>query len=747
MRRLMDDRAAPPPPVATAPQGAIAPSLGLALACLLHALVFAAVSVAAPMASASWFGVSTGLLALLHAAVAVLALSRRDHALARVWVALAICSLAWLFAVSWVAGSAALYLSALYEGIGRAVAVALACVWAVVVLFTLPISLWGLARVRPRWLGRRAAVAASALIALATIAAFSLRTVARAEPVPAARAEQLAPRLARAAIPHGGPQPGSTLLQLAPISCEQPVDVRRLTLLIGALDRERRPFGACLQAQDGAEIEARLLALLTDRAHPESPVKLDLVRAVQRIPRLHGLLDALSLRPALDGVCTERRCFAPWQLVALDAFTRYRPLEAVRDASFGVALEELGRSLGAADSSTPLYRVESASWIAHGDALTPLVRLRPERTPSDPSAIERAVAGAAGHIVAAQSLDGAFRYLLEPFSGRVDERRVNLPRQAGTVYALCELVPGEHTRATAARALSQLASFERRSGALSALSDQAHVAELGPSALPLIAFLTCRALIGERHDALIGRLARFVLAMQREDGSFFPEFSLSNATPSGAYEPLYAAGQAVLGLVLTEQLARAQPKPDYPAASVLAAAIDRAMAHYGRAYWPKPLRSLFYLEENWHCLAARAALASHRHDDYERFCLDYVRFKRRLILDRGEVVEEFAGGYGLGNMFPPHSTATAGFGEALAAALTVARARGEDTREQAAVLRNVLGFLLRQQWTSANCFACAPGKAAVGGFSESSASPVIRIDYVQHAMAALGHGARALAAR
>jgi len=60
------------------------------------------------------------------------------------------------------------------------------------------------------------------------------------------------------------------------------------------------------------------------------------------------------------------------------------------------------------------------------------------------------------------------------------------------------------------------------------------------------------------------------------------------------------------------------------------------------------------------------------------------------------------------------------------------------------LLKQVLGFVLRRQWTSDSCVACAPGKEAVGGFSESEASPIIRIDYVQHAMAALGHGGRVL---
>jgi hypothetical protein len=105
---------------------------------------------------------------------------------------------------------------------------------------------------------------------------------------------------------------------------------------------------------------------------------------------------------------------------------------------------------------------------------------------------------------------------------------------------------------------------------------------------------------------------------------------------------------------------------------------------------------------------------------------------------------EHAGGYSLSNMLPPHSTATAGFGEALAAAIPVKIARGVDVGPDRALLGHVLEFVLRQQWTEDVCFACAPGLAAVGGFSETSASPPIRIDYVQHAMAALGHGRAAL---
>ena len=60
------------------------------------------------------------------------------------------------------------------------------------------------------------------------------------------------------------------------------------------------------------------------------------------------------------------------------------------------------------------------------------------------------------------------------------------------------------------------------------------------------------------------------------------------------------------------------------------------------------------------------------------------------------------------------------------------------------LLRLILAFVLRQQWSEAACFACDPGRLAVGGFSESMASPLVRIDYAQHALSAMVRGKRAL---
>jgi hypothetical protein len=178
-----------------------------------------------------------------------------------------------------------------------------------------------------------------------------------------------------------------------------------------------------------------------------------------------------------------------------------------------------------------------------------------------------------------------------------------------------------------------------------------------------------------------------------------------------------------------------------PSAEVLHDAVERAMGFYTGPYWDTFVRDFFWLEENWHCLAARASLGHHRNDAYERFCIDYMTYKGRVVLDEhSDVAPEFIGGYSFGNILTPVNTPAAGFGEGMAAAIALKHARGEDYSADVEQMRTVIEFLLRQQWTSDICFACTPHRTVLGGFSESMSAPEIRIDYTQHAWSALGHG-------
>lgn len=740
----MRDEAATLERSAHEPRERALPSKGLAVACVLHAAPLYGAAFTLPWEMTSWFTLVVGALATLHAAVAVAALLRRPRALVLAWRILTVYSLTLLALITGLVGTTALYLIELYRSIGSAISVGLFGIWALFVLFTVPISIWAISRVGllRRVASRRLTQAAVVVGGGAVLCLWLVARTARADVVEGASSAPIV-AVARSWSAHRGAGERS-LFHAEASECAQPVSEERLTLLVTSLNADGEPLGACLQEASAAALAKQLETWLAARAARGAPLKLDLVRAVHAMSRSHAVIDALKVRPALDGVCARQRCLAPWQLVAADAFTKYRPLKAVKDASFGCSFDDLAQRLG---SPTPeheqLVRIETESLLVRGGSATPLRRLRPREMTDDPATLATAVERAERHIQRALQADGSFRYLLDPFSGKTDDATMNLPRQAGTVLVLCEL-GGKRSNRAAAAALEALAGHEQRLGERSALSTSHTRAQLGHTALPLIALASCRPRVGTQHDPLIGRLARLLITIQREDGAFYPELDLRRGKASGLHTPLYAAGQGVFALVLVQALARENPDGPFPPEGVVREAVERAMHHYARDYWPRALRSMFFLEENWHCLAARAALPIHRNDEYEQFCLDYVAFKSRLILRRTEHPDlEHVGGYSLSNMLPPHSTATAGFGEALAAAIAVKRARGADVGAERTLMKEVLGFVLRQQWTAETCFACA-GPDVFGGFSETSASPSIRIDFVQHAMAALGHGLASL---
>ncbi|HLV68705.1 MAG TPA: hypothetical protein VKY73_22965 [Polyangiaceae bacterium] len=735
------------------------PRRGRAVLFLLHALPLGWAAASLPWQLGSWFAVGAGALAALHALTAIAVLARASRLVPALSRAVALASLLFFGGVTWVVVSAALYLSALYRGIGPALAAALFCVWVVLGVFTVPIALVELRRVRsPRSGSLRARVGASATLAI--LATASLALVARsagAVPIaPGSELERMEAILLRSLDDYARSRerrpeaPRAPLHHTVPARCPHPIEPGRLTLLASFANDDGKAVGACLQASSPEHLAERLVARLSAEASGRVPlVKLDLVTATHRLRPTHPLLDALKVRPAEDGVCAGERCLAPWQLVALDAFTRFQPFDAVRDARFGTSFAHLASALGVA---TPegLVRIETRSTLWKPGRLTPLSRLRPPRRALDRAELERATANAERFLLRLQRDTPWFTYALDPFSGRGERGLGNLARQAGTALVLCELGRGSEAVRAAQRALSALTEHAVAIGELEALTLHPEVAALGHSALPLAAFATCRGRASREaqseHDALLGGLGRLLLRMQAESGRFYPELDVKGGAPRGEHEALYAAGQAVLALVLLEEQARLAPSPHFPPVTELRRAIRSATRYYGTAYWPAPLRSLFFLEENWHCLAARAALASHADPDYERFCFEYVAFKGRFILEpEARVDPELVGGYTVSPVFPPHNTPTAGFGEALAAAITVKRARGLPTHTDEARLRRVLEFLIAEQRRDDSCFVCAPDLD--GSFFESAASPRIRVDYVQHALAALGHGATALGLR
>jgi hypothetical protein len=737
------------------------PRWSLATLCVLHAVTFGWLALVLPWRQWTAFTALTAALATLHLATAVLAALRHAR-LAVVWRAQSALALAYLAYVAWGLLSSAWYVHSIYSGLGNGVAAALAASTTLPLLLTLPMALWGIAATGGVVAGWRGSLILLLVVGLGAGRLGMLSRQARGSRLaPSAEAGDLGARLAKSLdmrtlseAPAGSP----SLMTYAAAGCDAPPELPRHTLISTHLadgGRKGKAVVRCFQATTLDELVASWAAKMSEEAL-RGPIKIDLLVERVAMPPSGELVEAFALRPGIDGACAdsdgETRCLMPWQLVALNAFNSHVLLAAVPDARLGASIDKIRKALGV-EPGAAVYRIATAGWLIdeHGVA-RPVSRVPRAQARLDADEALRAVTAARAYIYRAQHGTGRFKYLVDPFTGKTQDEPFSLARQAGTTFAICELASEDlGTRKVVGRSLRFLSRLEQRFGEGRSQGVLRYPANLRPgtlrigaSALSLAAFLRCRHVAKGRYDDLIGRLARMLLGQQRSDGSFEHRVDSRSGKPAPYRGSIYVDGQIVLGLSLLERIAGEQAG-NFPARATLHEAVERAMSHFGGRYWNVFVQPFGFMEENWHCVAAAASLDHHRHDAYERFCLDYVDFKRRLVHDEGSGVHaDFVGGYGFGNVVPPHNTATAGFGEALSAAILVKRARGMDIAPDQELMRAVMGYLVRNQWDEAACFACNRRTPVIGGFSEHMASPRVRIDYVQHAWAALGHGARAL---
>lgn len=749
----------------------------VSVACLnlVQAGVFAW-SYVLPWDKASLFVVLSCALTVVHLLTALCFLVPRagDRWRRRAWAASSLGALLFLAWATWAVATSGVYLSRLYGGLGQGMSAVLVAIWGLIALLTLPTALWGLGRTREVWRGARRTLgllsSALALSTIGVIAGLAQCQGARAEPVVMRDAAtdartwehlvstMVAPVVAQRNAERAGPSDDgepSTLNHRAVIACGEPALGKQPTAVAHYVDRDGKPRTTCTRAGTLEELAAQLAETLSARAG-RGAVAIDRLTETRSLAA-PGWLSALSLRPGIDGVCLTGRCYAPWQLVAQSRFVTHSPLPFLADLKFGASLAELARALrdkAPRNAQTEPGEASLLAWssqstaVDHAGVVTPLVRMHPIDGDVTPERVFTASAAFEKHILDAQLPNGQFRYTLDPFTGKAETRELNLARQAGTLFALCDVGSSSAAVTDAARRGLQLLlehRLERDDTWALALTKKARTVRLGDSALPLVALLTCRKRVGDEFDVAITHLARFVVGLQRKDGSFATDYDWRRQKPiTSRAEALYAPGQALLALTLLEMLVAEESHLVHLAdPTQLAAAIQNGMRHVAEEHWDVPVRPFFFVEENWNCLTAKAALRRQRNEAYERFCLDYVAFKSRLIFgpDSG-VAPEFIGGFGFGNVIPPHNTGAAGFGEALAAAAHVARARGATYPTHTSVIRDLVAFLLRQQWTRQSCPACTPG--ALGSLSEHMHSPITRIDFAQHAWAAVAHGAAVL---
>jgi len=333
---------------------------------------------------------------------------------------------------------------------------------------------------------------------------------------------------------------------------------------------------------------------------------------------------------------------------------------------------------------------------------------------------------------------GRFAYLVDTDTGQISPS-YNIVRHAGTIYALA-MLNRLHPDSNAVSAMVRAANFMRanhigpdsRSHGLAVWSNpipMPQVAELGAAGLGLVALTGVeRAQPNTILLAHLQGLGRFVLFLQKPDGSFYSKYR-GDTGPVLDWHSLYYPGEAALGLVDLYEL-------DHSREWLIAA--GRALAYLARSrvgpqelppdHWALIATAKFlpYYDRSA-CPASRAELLQHA----TRIC---DRFLREQITNAPD--PRLNGGFDPGG----RTTPTAIRLEGLLAALEFLPE--SDTELRARIKTAVqlgVAFLINAQITSGPYAGGMPGavlEAGTAGASDSRSASRVRIDYVQHALSA-----------
>ncbi|MEO1066479.1 MAG: hypothetical protein AAFW47_03780 [Pseudomonadota bacterium] len=185
---------------------------------------------------------------------------------------------------------------------------------------------------------------------------------------------------------------------------------------------------------------------------------------------------------------------------------------------------------------------------------------------SEKKQIDRAIHLSAAYLSAQMKPDGSFHYRRHVDRSVKLKKRYNMLRHAGTIYALAdyasrfkdERLSREIGRAVDYLRKASLAPVGDSNEILAVWSDptitgsrKPLTAKLGGAGLALVAMIACRKVnCTAIPDEELRRLGRFILFMQRDDGSIYSKYTPSEGGKRGDWVSLYYPGEAALGLVM-----------------------------------------------------------------------------------------------------------------------------------------------------------------------------------------------------
>jgi hypothetical protein len=509
---------------------------------------------------------------------------------------------------------------------------------------------------------------------------------------------------------------------------------------------------ACLRRAAGA-IRARRADL---GGRSGLRIKLDLTIAEGPIFTWVPILFSHSIVPGLDGIglqAGEKRAhLLPDELFARDLLSGGRPFSFMAEFRSGLALEPaIGMLADRLELTAEAWRAARRRFFrfrvqsfvdkpgGSGKAL-PVLRSRVPVYRIDRASVRQAVLRAADYVLRLIRADGSFEYIYYPIEDTYSPPEdYSLPRHAGTTWflSLAYRVTNEPRYLEGARrAIDYLGARavppECQSTPYACIGN-ANEGDLGSAALGIVAIAEYQQATGDkRFERLARRLGDFLLWMQKPNGDFCHLYRPSTREKNCKEELLYYSGEAALGLAKLYQLTRD---------ARLREPIERALDFLTVENYDFFLGQFFIGEDHWTCIAAEAAFEVVNKDQYAKFCYAFARLNARAQVQPGEgLLDDLFGVFTITPFFTPHNTPAGSRTESNVATYLLSVRRGEPQADILRTVRLTLRYLVDQQLRPEGDYLFRRPEAAHGGMMQTPLRPNIRIDFVQHAAAAMARG-------
>jgi hypothetical protein len=483
-------------------------------------------------------------------------------------------------------------------------------------------------------------------------------------------------------------------------------------------------------------------------------IKLDLASASGPIFTKVPLAFAKSVVPGLDGlgltVDGRTAYLLPDDLFRRQWLAGHQPFFFMHEFRTGLALKQVVNLLAEElelsreqwrEADREFFRFRTQSFVEAPAGPTrralPVLRSRVPVRRINRATVRQAVTRAADYVLRQIQRDGKFHYKYYPIDGRHSAPGdYSLPRHAGTTWFLSlayRALKHERFKVGAERAIRYLGSHAVPGACRTtpyACVGSDHYADLGSAALAVVAIAEYqRATADRQYEPLARRLGRFIVWMQKESGDFCHQYVPSKREKRCDDVLLYYSGEASLALAKLYSMTKDR---------TYLGPLERAMDFLTGAKYDFFLGKFFVSEDHWTCIAAEAVPPSLYKDSYAKLCYAFAGLNRRAQVHPGSgLMDDLHGAFSITPFFMPHNTPAGSRTEANVATYLLSVKRKEPQPEILDTVLRAVRYLVDQQIRPESAYLYRRPGDAVGGMLQTPIRASIRIDYVQHAAAAM----------